>query len=316
MCRAFLLLLLVVVLPACGSSEYNGFDLSDTSLPRDEIHQGGPPRDGIPAIDSPRFIAPREAVWLKPDDRVLGLVLDGVAHAYPVRILDYHEIVNDRIGGASLVVSYCPLCGTGMAFRMRPGRDSKGFGVSGLLYNSDMLLYDRASASLWSQILARAVSGPRKGERLDPIPLEHTTWEDWRERHPDTGVLSRDTGYRRDYARSPYPGYASDKGLYFPVSRLDRRYHPKARVLGLVIGDDARVYPFDELSRVVTPFHDRVGGQAVQVFFDARNGNARVRVAVGRPLAAVSGYWFAWMAFHPDSRVFRAKEAASASAAE
>ncbi len=307
--RAFILLLLAVVIPACGSSAYNGFDLSDASLPLDEIHQGGPPRDGIPAIDRPRFISPDEAAWLKPDDPVLGLALDGAARAYPVRILDYHEIVNDRIDGASIVVSYCPLCGAGMVFRLPPDRDSAGFGVSGLLYNSDMLLYDRASESLWSQILARAISGPRKGERLESVPLEHTTWEDWRKRHPDTRVLSRDTGYQRDYARSPYPGYASDKGLYFPVSRLDRRYHPKARVLGLVVGDDARVYPFDELSQVATPFDDRVGGQVVKVFFDAKHGNARVLDAAGRPMAAVTGYWFAWMAFHPDSRVFRAKEA-------
>ncbi len=309
MYRVFILLLFASVVSACESSEYNGFDLRNSAVPRDAIHPGGPLRDGIPAIDQPRFQSADGATWLKPDDRVLGLASDGIQRAYPVRILDHHEIVNDRIGDASILVSYCPLCGTGMAFRLRPGRDSEGFGVSGLLYNSDMLLYDRASDSLWSQILARAVSGPRIGERLVSVPLEHTTWKDWRKRHPATQVLSRDTGYRRDYGRSPYPGYAKDKALYFPVSRLDRRYHPKARVLGIVIGDDARAYPYSELARVETPFHDRVGGRDLLVDFDAKNDSARLLDRDGEVLPAVSGYWFAWMAFHPDSRVFRAKGA-------
>ncbi|HIP77516.1 MAG TPA: DUF3179 domain-containing protein, partial [Kiloniellaceae bacterium] len=230
-----LLILLALALPARGSPHKNGFDLEDALLPVDEIRQGGPPRDGIPAIDRPRFETPREAAWLKPHDRVLGIEHGGTTRAYPIRILDWHEIVNDRIGADPVVVSYCPLCGTGVAFRLPGSRESGGFGVSGLLYNSDVLLYDRASESLWSQILMQAVSGPRKGERFDPLPLEHTTWQDWRERHPDTRVLSRDTGHRRDYDRGAYGDYAQSKGLYFPVSNLDRRYHPKEWVLGIVI---------------------------------------------------------------------------------
>ncbi len=307
-----LLLVLLLTLPAGGAPRKNGFDLEGALLPAEAIRPGGPPRDGIPAIDRPRFDTPRQATWLHPDDRVLGLEHDGAVRAYPIRILDWHEIVNDRIGADLVVVSYCPLCGTGVAFVLPDSRESGGFGVSGLLYNSDVLFYDRASQSLWSQILMQAVSGPRKGERLTPLPLEHTTWRDWRDRHPDTRVLSRDTGHRRNYDRGPYGDYAQRDDLYFPVSHLDRRYPPKERVLGIVIDGDPRVWPFSELAGAGALIHDCVGGQKVEVRFHKMNGSARLLDRDGRPLPAVTGYWFAWMAFHPDSRVFTAHETSAA----
>ena len=175
-----------------ASDETNGFDVSDALIPITEIRHGGPGRDGIPAIDKPMFIAADKAKFLSPTDRILGLHYANRTRAYPIRIMNWHEIVNDRIGGDAVLITYCPLCGTGMAFRIPDGGT---FGVSGLLYNSDMLLYDRASESLWSQLMGRAVTGPMKGERLQLIPLEHTTWSDWRTRHSDTLVLSRDTGH-------------------------------------------------------------------------------------------------------------------------
>jgi len=107
------------------------------------------------------------------------------------------------------------------------------FGVSGLLYNSDVLLYDRKTESLWSQLLNQAISGPLKGEKLQMLPLKHTTWGEWQKQHSDTKVLSRDTGYGVDYSRDPYQGYASQPGLYFPVAKRDMRYPPKARVVGI-----------------------------------------------------------------------------------
>ena len=135
-----------------------GFDTSRHSIPVDDIYDGGPGKDGIPAILHPKFISAEEAdqTFLKKSDRILGIVQNGQAKAYPIKILNWHEIVNDRIGGASIVVTYCPLCGTGMVFDTKVNGRELTFGVSGLLYQSDMLLYDHQTESLWSQIKSEA----------------------------------------------------------------------------------------------------------------------------------------------------------------
>lgn len=289
--------------PAAG---LNGFDLDNTLVPRDAIRHGGPPRDGIPAIDEPRFVDAGQANFLAPDDRVMGLAAGGVAKAYPVRILNYHEIVNDELGGEPVVVSYCPLCGTGMAFSARAGERQTEFGVSGLLYNSDVLLYDRRTESLWSQIMAQAVSGPLAGTRLEHLAASHTTWRDWRSRHPDTLVLSTETGYRRDYSRSPYAGYADSERVWFPVTNRDPRYHPKEQVIGLTLDGQAKAYPFTELAQRNAPFRDQFAGRGLTVEFDAANRTGRVLDANHEEIPTVIAFWFAWAAFHPDTAVFTA----------
>jgi len=299
-------LVAVLVNIAIGRAS-NGFDLSDSLIPIDQIHLGGPPRDGIPAIDQPRFVAAGAAGFLKPEDRVLGLTIDGRARAYPVSILNWHEVVNDHFGKLPVSVTYCPLCGTGIAFSGLDGNATRTFGISGLLFNSDVLLYDRETESLWSQLMMQAVSGPRRGERLEALPLTHTTWATWRAEHPDTRVLSTDTGYRRDYERDPYAGYASEKGTYFPVNATSRRYHPKERVLGISIGGKAKAYPFTELARSgENTIVDHIGDQRLQVTFDAKSETARAFDADGRQLPATSSFWFAWYAFHPDGEVYTA----------
>lgn len=290
----------------------NGFELKDASINPQRIQRGGPPRDGIPAIDEPRFTGADGAGWLRPDDRVLGLEHNGVAKAYPLRILDWHEIVNDRFAGEPVVVSYCPLCGSGMAFDADIGGEARSFGVSGLLYNSDVLLYDRGTESLWSQIEMEAVSGPLKGTELVLLPMRNTTWRAWRREHPDTRVLSRDTGHRRNYDATPYEGYDETPGLYFPVTHRDRRFHPKAPVLGLELdGETFKAYPFDELDKALDggsgEIPDTVGGRKLTVRYDAEAGSAAVFDGEGRELPTVRAFWFAWAAFHPDTEVFRAK---------
>ncbi|NIR48043.1 DUF3179 domain-containing protein, partial [candidate division KSB1 bacterium] len=144
----------------------NGFDLSGSLIPPDEILAGGPPRDGIPAIDNPKFVSPSEADFLQPEDRVLGIDRNGVAKAYPIKIVNWHEIINDRFGDEAVVVTYCPLCGSGVAFSAEINAKATTFGVSGLLYNNDVLLYDRRTKSLWSQLMGKAVTGPLKAEEL------------------------------------------------------------------------------------------------------------------------------------------------------
>jgi hypothetical protein len=297
---------LSLLLTAACARENNGFDLSGSLVPADEIHLGGPPRDGIPAIDRPRFLEAADA-GLQDTDRVLGLARHGKSRAYPVAIMNWHEVVNDRFGEESVAITYCPLCGTGVAF-LDPGRAGEsGFGVSGLLYNSDVLLYDRQTESLWSQLLRQAVSGPRKGERLTAVPLAHTSWGAWRAEHPQTRVLSRDTGNRRDYDRDPYAGYGENQDIYFPINASSRRYHPKERVLGLEIDGRFKAYPFAELSFAGrTEIRDRFAGSKLTIRFDPDAESARAYGEDGRELAGVTGFWFAWYAFHPDTEVFRA----------
>jgi hypothetical protein len=304
---ATFLLSLALAASASAAPVKNGFNLAGALVPAGAVLPGGPERDGIPAIDRPRFLPAGVAGDLKPEDRVLGLSLNGQAKAYPIAILNWHEIVNDHFGDTSVAVTYCPLCGTGMAFLARSGGETLTFGVSGLLYNSDVLLYDRQSESLWSQIDRRAISGPRKGERLEALPLEHTTWGDWQQRHPDTLVLSRDTGETRDYERDPYAGYDQEEGLYFPARFKAQGYHPKERVLGLEIDGRFKAYPFAELAKTDGAVRDRLGSRPVTVRFDAEHGNATAEDAQGRHIPAVVGFWFAWYTFHPDTLVYKAK---------
>lgn len=299
--------------PGAGPNpaEYNGFDLQGALVPIEAIERGGPPRDGIPAIDRPRFVTAARSE-LKPGDRVLGLSHKGVARAYPVRILNWHEVVNDRLAGDPVAITYCPLCGTGVAFDARvgdgPAARELSFGVSGLLFNSDVLLHDRATASLWSQLRQQAISGPLRGRMLTALPLEHTTWEDWRRRFPATEVLSFDTGVARDYDRDPYAGYEAVNRLMFNVQHRDERVGPKEWVLGLSVGQARKAYPLRTLATRVGKtgvLEDRLGGQAVRIRYDARHRTARAEDAAGSPLASVLAFWFAWVAFHPETELLK-----------
>lgn len=287
-----------------------GWDFSQHSVPLDEIVSGGPPKDGIPAIDNPRFVLAdgEDVEFLDASDRVLGVDIRGKKKAYPIKILNWHEIVNDRLGGRNIVVTFCPLCGTGMVF----DRDLKGraltFGVSGLLYQSDVLLYDRQTESLWSQIQMEAVTGPMTGTPLKLIPSTHTTWGAWKRQHPDTLVLSTRTGYNRNYQRDPYEDYYESRALMFGVKQVDARYHPKEQVIGIEIAGEARAYPFSELARAEGPVTDTIGGQTIRVVFDASSRTAVIQNEAGEALPSVVGFWFAWYAFHPDTGVFTAGE--------
>lgn len=302
------LCLLIFWSGASNALSKNGFRLDHALIPPDEVFSGGPPRDGIPSIDKPRFIEADDADELRAGERILGLSLNGITKAYPLAIMNWHEIVNDRFGKDAVAVTYCPLCGTGMAFEARLKGRQLTFGVSGLLYNSDVLLYDRETESLWSQLDRLAVTGSFKGTRLQSIPLEHTTWRDWRRRHPDTLVLSRKTGYFRDYDRTPYAGYESSDDIYFPVRFRAEGYHPKERVLGLEIGGHFKAYPFSELAKQGGEVSDRIADTPVLVRFDEANQNARVETHEGEVLPGVVAFWFAWYAFHPETEIYRGEQ--------
>ncbi|UCE85917.1 MAG: DUF3179 domain-containing protein [Deltaproteobacteria bacterium] len=289
----------------------NGFALDPAAIPAEEIRVGGPPRDGIPALDDPAVV-PAARSSFTDEARVLGLVANGSARAYPLAILEWHELVNDTLGGRPVLVSYCPLCGTAMAFDRRSGDRALRFGVSGLLYRSDLLMFDRETESLWSQIRAEAVTGPALGLRLELLRSRIARLGSWRREHPDTTVLSRDTGHRRRYGVSPYEDYQRSDRLMFPAPR-DRRYHPKMPTAGLrVPAGESRAYPAAEVVRSGGQVAERFAGRPVRVAFDPDTGAFAIE-APGE-LEVIEGYWFAWMAFHPESSVFVAPDVRDADA--
>ena len=303
-----LLLGLVAVNFVATAAPKNGFDVSNASIPVDEILAGGPPRDGIPALSDPELIDALDATYLQPNDRILGIEIDGIARAYPISILNWHEIVNDQINDKNFAVTFCPLCGTGVAFSSKVAGKVTAFGVSGLLYNSDVLLYDRNTESLWSQIMGEAIAGKMLGEKLKPIPINHTTWRDWLAQHPDTKVLSTETGYSRDYDRNPYQGYEQSRQLFFGVNnRAPENYHPKEQVIGLEINGVYKAYPFVELEKQGQPrFTDTINGISITIDWDSTNQSVNLSNSEGVEIAGIQGFWFAWFAFHPDTLVFQA----------
>lgn len=301
-------LAMIMMWPVHAGCTSRDFDLSSHSVPVDQIVQGGPGKDGIPAILRPAFVSASEATFLADEDRVLGIAQGQEAKTYPIKILNWHEIVNDMIGGQPVIVTYCPLCGTGIGFEAEAQGQRHTFGVSGLLYQSDLLMYDHQTNSLWSQIAMEAVAGPRTGTKLAPLFLEHTTWGEWRAAHPTTLVLSPQTGHLRNYQRDPYLGYAQRPDLMFAVTRLDQRYHPKDWVVGIEIKGVFKAYPFSELKKAPTPLTDRVNGRIVRIHYNDRARSASVTDEQGNPLASVMAFWFAWYAFHPDTHVFKAPD--------
>ncbi|MEH6456201.1 MAG: DUF3179 domain-containing protein [Cocleimonas sp.] len=286
----------------------NGFDLADISIPANKVFIGGPPRDGIPSIDKPKFLAAGEADYLKDNDRVLGIYHFGEARAYPIRILDWHEIVNDKIQGRSVAVTYCPLCGSGIVYNAEIDGKSYEFGVSGLLYNSDVLLFDRETETLWSQILSKAVSGKLKDTELEIIQSSHTSWKTWKQKYPDSKVLSTETGFSRDYNRSPYGNYDNEVMTFFPIEFKSKRYHPKERVLGITLNGNQKVYPFAEISKnsdVI--FTDEFAGEVLTVEYDAENRDGFVKNSKGEIVPSINTFWFAWYGFHPKGEIYTFK---------
>ncbi len=248
-------------------------------VPSDQIVSGGPPPDGIPSIDHPIFTNATDASpWLTDNyDSVIGISLNGDVRAYPLQILVWHEIVNDVVGGVPVAITYCPLCYSTEAFIRQINGTTVQFGTSGKLYNNNLVMYDRLTKSLWSQIWGQAIEGSQTGHKLQRVPIDVTTWGAWKKLHPNTLVLSRQTGFNRDYSDDPYGAYYFTNDIYFPLSHRDTRLSPKTVVLGLIIGDASKAYVVDspylqapkayELTNLTSPLSlDSVGGQSVLVW--------------------------------------------------
>ncbi len=299
------ILIAVLTFQTYHAQEKNGFDLKNSTIPVTEIKDGGPPRDGIPSINTPVFLKSGKAT-LNDGDRILGVYENGVAKAYPIKILNYHEIVNDKFSGKPVVVTFCPLCGSGIAFDAEINGEALEFGVSGLLYNSDVLLYDRQTESLWSQLEYKAISGPMAGKELKVLNTANTTWKNWKEKHPKTLVLSEETGFKRDYSRDPYPGYEASPALFFPVSAQNDDFHPKEMVIGIKINGKSKAYPFSELEKSgKKSIKDRFNGKELEIRYNAESKSAEIFDAKGKALPAITNFWFAWFAFNPDTSIYR-----------
>jgi len=286
--------------------DYNGFDVSNSLISKEKIFSGGPPKDGIPAILSPKFESASEASWLKSTDLVTGVEIEGVFKAYPLRILVWHEVVNDKVGNKPIMVSYCPLCGSTLIFDREVDSEELTFGISGLLYQSDVLFYDHQNLSLWSQLEMKAISGPKAGTEMEVLPSVLATWSEWKKKHPNTLVLSKDTGFSRDYDNMPYGGYENSTNIMFPVENRDDRYHPKEKVLVVISSDNvAKAYAFKELSKVKTPLNDKVGLDEITIKFNSGEFVSAYD-KTGNPIKSFVTYWFAWYTFRPDTLVFNA----------
>jgi hypothetical protein len=244
-------------------------NMAKALVPVDEIISGGPPPDGIPAIDRPAFVTPSAAAaWLMPHEPVLALAIAGDARAYPLQILMWHEIVNDVVGGVPVAVTFCPLCNSALVFERRVDSATLDFGTSGMLYKSDLVMYDRQSHSLWSQMDGRAIVGDRAGTKLASRPANTIAFEAWRAAHPEGKVLSRDTGHRRTYGANPYQSYDEPTvGPFLYRGQLDPRRPPKERVVGIAVGDSRRAYPFPLLEKHRVA-HDTIGAQKIVIFYE------------------------------------------------
>lgn len=230
--------------PSPGSSGW--------SIPVAEVFDGGPGKDGIPALVNPNLINVEDVNYLLDTDFVLGFKQGNDVRAYPHAILDWHEIVNDNIANTSVAVTYCPLTGTGIGWnRVIKGKETT-FGVSGLLYNTNLIPYDRETDSNWSQILNESVNGTLLGEKADLIQLFETDWNTWKRLYPNSKVLSTNTGFSRTYGRSPYGDYNTNNNRFlFPVPK-DSRLPSKERVLAIVDGENAKAYRFNSFTTVNT----------------------------------------------------------------
>ncbi len=309
-----------------------------------EIQEGCSGMDCIPSIENPDFESAENASkWLEKDDFVLALNFFGEKRAYPLMILDLHEIVNDKIKGLPVVVSYCPLCGTGLAFyRVLNGKEVE-FGVSGKLLNSDLVMYDRKTETYWSQISGKGIVGKLSGFKLKQIPIETVKWGNWKEQNPDTIVLSRNQGI---YPESqcgyyPYGNYQSSGSIYFPVAAKDDRYPEKKITFGIGINEEFKAYFETDLKKMPV-INDELGGKQILVvrnpltesikFFDREingkvfkfslteeklfdsegnewsfEGTGLTGEIKGKNLVqinSVRGFWFAWFAFHPRTNIF------------
>jgi hypothetical protein len=278
---------------ASWRGEWPRTDFSQHTVALGAIDSGGPPKDGIPAIDRPRFVlAPDASRWLDPREPVIVLEYRGEARAYPLQILIFHEIVNDDVAGTPVLVTFCPLCNAALIFERRVKGAVLDFGTTGKLRNIDLVMYDRQTESWWQQFTGQAIVGHYAGATLNPLPATIASYADFRAAYPAGRVLSRDTGYARPYGRNPYRGYdrAGDAPFLFH-NPVDPRLPAMERVLGVAQAGVVRLYPLEVLK--TTPIvNDEIGREPIVVFSRAGLLSAldAERISESREIQAAAAY--------------------------
>ncbi len=285
-------LLVLALSPTGAASQEWRTDFSRRTVPLDDIVSGGPPKDGIPAIDRPRFESVAEAArWLGAREPVAVVAVGDEARAYPLQILIWHEIVNDVIAGQPVAVTYCPLCNTALAFDRRVDGVVLDFGTTGRLRYSDLVMYDRQTESWWQQATGEGIVGAYAGQRLRFIPAPVMSWRDFRTTYPEGSVLSRNTGYVRPYGRNPYAGYDTGSGPIAGFFRGDRdaRLPALERVVAVDWDGGSVAYAFSLLRRTRV-VNDEVGSVPVVVFWVSGTASAldAAEIAQGRDVGATA----------------------------
>jgi len=315
---------------------------SSPLVPLEKIVSGGPPKDGIPSIDKPIFISVEEATFMEDGDIVIGLQYNGIAKAYPLKILVWHEIVNDWIDNLPVVITYCPLCFTSMVFERIIDGNIVEFGTSGKLYNSNLVMYDRLSDSLWSQAMGKGIVGKYSGYDLKRIPFDLAYWRDWKRLYPYTLVLSTNTGSTRPYGVDPYGDYYTTPNIYFPLEHRDDRLNPKELVVGLEDNNNYKAYKLSDIESkkvindlvgekkvlfislyplMVRAYDRTLNGVVLEFQLDNNElidkqtnskwnleGQAIDGVLKGKQLNRLPldpSFWFSWAAFHPDTELYK-----------
>ncbi len=290
---------------AAGGDFLDQFDLTDLTIPEDELGRGGPPKDGIPALTDPETVGAPDVDFLEADDRIVAVTLNGESRAYPIRMLNWHEIVNDSLGGKAIAVVYCPLCDSVTVVDREIEGETLEFGVSGMLYQSNVLMYDREHDALWSQILLEAISGPYAGRSLTHYSgWSITRFDQWKDEHPNGTVATFETGHQRNYGRSPYDEYMTSDRLLFSVKREDDRLDKKDRVIAVRYGEVIRAYPLasvhDARNRRLV---DTIDGNEIIIEADPDTGHAAV-VAAPDDAKIIHTFWFSWAATHPETEIY------------
>lgn len=279
--------------PPFGAQLEFSTDFSIHNVPYSEILSGGPPKDGIPPLDAPQFVSVPEAdSWLKALEPVILIEVDGDARAYPIQILMWHEIANDTVGGLPLTVTFCPLCNTAIAFKRTVNGQVLDFGTTGRLRFSNLIMYDRQTETWWQQATGEAIAGEHTGSQLEFYPAAMISWQDFKTKYPNGSVLSRETGFSRDYGKNPYFGYDNiNQTPFLYDGETPEQLPPMARVLTIDLNNEAIAYPYDALSQAGV-INDNVGGEDVVVFWAEGTASALDTSSIpdGRDVGAAVAY--------------------------
>lgn len=276
-------------------------DKSKRSIELSELSQGCPKVDCIPAIDHPQFDVISKIDFLHSEDVMMTIDYNGVQKSYPRKIMQTHEIVNDHFGDKPLAMTYCPLCGTSVAFIPMVENERVEFGVSGVLHNSDLVMYDRKTRSLWGQITGRGIVGPQTGTQLKRIAVGLLTWKELKVEYPNTQVLLPPTDKTERYQNFHYQKYIESEKIMFPVAIADARLAAKKVVYGVEVDGKYIAYESEYLKKR-SPMVESFGDRTLAVAYEKGMVSAKDK-KTGEQFDVLRVYWFAWFAFHPDTQL-------------